>query len=395
MIGLSLTAAVSVALPLQAQDAKEIERQIEQIEAAKQLTDQIERELQQASQQIEDEQRALLDRLGRTHDDLQNEKQHNRELQRQLDQLLGTTEAQPPAAEETTPTQSATGTIFVPWIERSINALGLVQRQRTTLAPVPPGVNGLTLRLHTTPDADTATSPIKLNHAGPKVTLEQPAPTGKPRTLATLSVADGELAWTWHSFSPSAVLDGLSMLDEQLRYAVIETKIDGVAVGRYQFEPNTIVLPRGDGPGPHRASVPSPPPGLEASLAHPAQDAGWVLLEDTPNQLVWARSDRSLAMRFDGADLTWEFGPGIAARLEEIKRQRTLWEQDLNRPQSGTSIDAQRSADHLQTLTDAEDQLRQALDATRGGAGDLDSLSFEIVGPRPNMIFHRVTFASP
>ncbi|MEM9419621.1 MAG: hypothetical protein AAGA25_11315 [Planctomycetota bacterium] len=377
-----------------AQDSRDIDQQIDQLEAARQLTDQIEQELRQAAQQVEDEQRALLDRLGRTHDELQDEKHRNRELQQQIDELLGKTPGTAPAeAVEEIAVRSTNGTQYVPRVERRINPLGLVERHRKILTALPPGVNGLSLRL---PDASSmATAPldIKLVQAGNRVTIEQPTPTGRPLELATLSIESGKLVWEWKSFSPSVVRETLPVLDAYLRFAVIESEIDGIAVGQYQFEPYVIRLPDSWADKAFQRPV-AIPKGFQAYLDNPTQGSGWALLETTPQAAVWARRDLSLTLGFDGKDLIVTRGPGIASQLNAVKRQRQLWKQDLNQSQTPgySSADQKRSEDHLQSLVDAETQLTAALESLGDQPGHIQSLAVELIGPQPQMILYRITF---
>ncbi|MEM7624848.1 MAG: hypothetical protein AAF333_04390 [Planctomycetota bacterium] len=376
-----------------AQDQQSIDQQIEQLEAARELTDQIEQELRTAAQQIEDEQRALLDRLNRTYDELQQEKQRNRELQRQLDGLLN--EPVSPQDDAASPAQPAspTGVRWVPRVERRVDALGLVVPTRTVLADVPPGVNGLALTLSTGLSPDQTHPAARVMAAGTVVTLEHPFPTGDSLKLATLQVRDGQMSWHWHAFSPSRVHELLPQLDQQLRFAVIETQIDGVPIGRYQFTPDTLVLPHEPATAPTRIPL-KLPKSTGARLTNPAAGPGWALLESSPIAVAWGGRDLSISVVYDGEALAVSRGPGVASKLEEIKRQRQLWESDVRQASTtgAPAVDAQRSVKHLQTLIDAEEQLSRALEEIGEVTGSTHTLSLELVGPQPTMTLYRVGF---
>lgn len=374
-----------------AQDQQDIDQQIQQLEAAKQLTDQIEQELRNAAQQIEDEQRALLDRLGRTHDELQQERHRNRELQRQLDGLLGGSPDSPVPPESHAAASAPLDPRWVPKIDRQINPLGLIESTRTDLAEVAPGVNGVTLKLPVVLDLENPGAAVHLVAAGNRVTLEHAFPAGDALKLATLTAQDGRLTWDWHAFSPARVHDVLPRLDQQLRFAVIETQIDGVTVGRYQFEPEMIRLPGHIGTPPIPFAI-STPASINLHLTRAAAGPGWALLENTATTVAWGANEMTVSINYRDDSLVATRGPGITAKLEEIKQQRKLWEADLRQANSANppSIDTQRAAEHIEALAEAQTQLTRALETIGDAPATTRTLSVELVGYDPKITVYRV-----
>lgn len=389
-----------------AQDQREIDRQIEELEQVGPLMEQLEADLRAAAQQIEAEEQALLDRLGRTHDELQRERERSRQLETQLNGLLRAPAAEPPPT-DTAEVAPPTGLRWVKHPARIVSPLGLVRATDDRLTDLPLGVNGLRLRLPEPFNTDADFVAVRAVSHGDRVALEVPYATVGSMELAVLSIEDGALRWRWHAFSPSRINEALADLDARLRLATIETRMDGVAWTRYQFAPVRLTIePRAD------LGVPLDlPAGVAAELVSPRAGPGWAVLEQSPRQTTWVGRGSSVSLVLDTTHNTVAAtrGPGLTEKLEDLGRQRKAWASDLNSPPvpgAAAGVDTARITAHLQLLAESETRLTQilgqldaapgtpvTLEASAGSGGD-ETLAVDVAARDAGIVLYRINVSS-
>ncbi len=359
------------------------------VEAVKQ----IEAQLLQAGQQIEDEQQALLDKLGKTHDELQAERRRADALEARLRALNGEASAVTDIDPGVTPTdQQAAHWLAFP--ERSVNALGLMEAQDIRIGTVPLGTDTVAIVWPT--DVALPDGAVRPSTAteGNRTHVQVATTLGPPRTLATLRVEGEALFWTWHALSPGDASDALAYLDTALPRCGFDAQRADVTLASLQFRPlDLLVGQRAD----TQSGVVLRPGIGRFRLGAEVATAGWVLLADRPDEVGWVSPALSwqVALAPDGESVTVRRGPGLERRTQDLERQRRQWEQDLaRRDADAVGVDTARVQAELERIDEAQQKLESARQTLSTQAGPLGSPVVRLLTPDGRIVLARLTLAT-
>jgi hypothetical protein len=332
----------------------------------------VEAQLQQASQQIEAEQKALLDKLGQTHEQLQAERRRADALEQQIKNLSGlprdsaavTTASEPVAA-------AAGGHGFLDLPARTVNALGMIERTERVAGQVPQGTERVVIVWP--PDVSAPEGSVRptVRVDGKRAYLEAQQTLGPARTLASWEVDGTDLKWSWHPASPVEMASVLAYLDTALPRCRFEAQRVGVTLATYQLLPKELRV---------AAEAASP----QAVVLRPELGPLWLVVEQTPAQWIlftereelveWVSETRSwqVALGQDGASLTVRHGAGLEHRLRELARQREQWQQDLarSRTRGMPTSRIETELERIQKETQRLESIRQSLSGVAEPSGN-------------------------
>ncbi len=342
--------------------------------------------------QIEQEQQALLDKLGQTNDALQAEKDRNAALEARLQALLGSPATQPAG---TQPVQPATSVADPEWRyvdlpPRVVNALGMIQSGEVELAALPPGTQRFVMQL---PDlaAPDGVTPIVVDqdHSATRFVVDDAL--GNRREIATLSVHEDRAVWRWHALSPAHLAEALNHLDRRLKRAQFAAVREGVVLQRYHPRPAELSLSVKLGVPQH---VVRHDWGAVA-LRMESTPAGWAVLKTEPDHLAWLSDDRHVAVFATGDTFVVRPGHGLSDRLRMIDQQKLAWQRDLDRGARGETdarIDERQVRDELARLDEEAgklEALRSQLSAD--ASGRRGPVRFSMLDPETGLMLATVT----
>ncbi|WP_428386416.1 hypothetical protein [Mucisphaera sp.] len=322
----------------------------------------IEAQLIQAGQQIEAEQQALLDKLGKTHDELQAERERADRLASRLRALSGEASVAVDVAEPVS-MEAVVGDDelrFLDHPEREVDALGMIRANKQVIGTVPAGTESMVLIWPDGLEAGEGLLRPDVRNEGGRGHLEIRRPMGSPLLLAQWWVEGTDFVWSWRAHSPIQSAEALAYLDRLLPRSRFEARRAGITLAGYQFRPVELDMDSADGAS-AAGVVLRPGLGPIRLGAEPA-GYGWLLVSEDATHIEWVSLERSwqVTLGRDGRSVRVRESSGIERRIQELERQKDRWQRDAANG-GGTGGMANRVRAEIERI----DEQLQRLEAVR------------------------------
>ena len=286
-------------------------------------------------QKIRDTERELVT----TKEILEGEKQRVDALEKKLAELKGKESESTPEQRDanttgntkSTPVDNASdqGIKFISIPEHSITGLGFVSACNVRLAgPVRgarlvrvsmPKQEGDAPRILSTTDTTGATVTFACRH-----------PQSGEMKLASLSVKNENLCWSWNSFSPDGIMESVKQLEAALSSSLVEVCADNQVLARYQATPKTVEVALSLS-GVSKATLPVRADSMR--LAADPKMEKWGVTPNGDYGIDFSSDPHVLTLKLDPTACAVEAGltdgTPRSVHLKEIDNELAEWRKDL------------------------------------------------------------------